>query len=303
MPTISENRLTPILLLILAMLLWSSSFVALKYAFQSYHPMLVIFARMFIGTFCFLPFLKTFRRITISRRALKYLLLMTFCEPCLYFIFEAKAIENTTASQAGMITAVLPLLVAILAWGILRERVTRQTQLGFLCAVVGAVILSLAAQESEYAPNPLLGNFYEFLAMVCAAGYTISLKYLSRNLPPLFLTAIQAFVGAVFFLPFVLFTHSSLPEFHLSAVLAVVYLGTFVTFGAYGCYNFAVSRVPASQAAGFINLIPVFSVVLGMILLDERMNPMQLVACALVFFGVYLSGVGRFRSKSSTQKK
>ncbi len=281
------------------MLLWSSSFVALKYAFQSYHPMLVIFARMLIGSICFLPFITTFRKVTITRHELKYLLIMAICEPCLYFIFEAKALQNTTASQAGMITSILPLLVAVLAWGILREKVSRQTRIGFLLAVSGAVILSLAAEESANAPNPLLGNFYEFLAMICAAGYTISLKYLSRNLPALFLTATQAFVGAIFFLPFVLFTHDSLPEFHLPAFLAIIYLGTFVTFGAYGCYNYAVGCIPASQAAGFINLIPVFSVIMGMVLLNERMNGIQLAACALVFLGIYLSGSNKSRPQQS----
>jgi len=283
----------PVASLLLAMLLWSSSFVALKFAFQTYHPMLVVFARMLIGSLCFIPFLPAFTRIKITRNDLKYILIMVVCEPCLYFIFEARAIVNTTASQAGMITAMLPLLVALLAWSALKEKITRQTQLGFLLAASGAVLLSLAAKSSDYAPDPLLGNFYEFIAMVCAAGYTVSLKYLSRNLPPLFLTAMQAFVGALFFLPFVLMTQSELPAFHLPAFLAVLYLGSFVTFGAYGCYNYAVSHVPASRAAGFVNLIPVFSVLLGMALLGERMNLLQIISCGLVFLGVYLSGSGR----------
>lgn len=279
-------------LLFLAMLVWSSSFVALKYAFQTYHPMLVVFGRMVVGSLCFLPFIPAFSRLNFVRSDIKYLLIMAICEPCLYFILEAKAIENTTASQAGMITAMFPLLVAMLAWVVLKERISRRTQLGFLLAVCGAVLLSLAAQRSEYAPNPLLGNFYEFLAMVCGAGYTVALKYLSRNLPALFLTAFQAFVGSLFFLPFVFMSQSSLPEFHLQPVLAVIYLGAFVTVGAYGCYNFALSRMPASRAAGFVNLIPVFSVLLGMVLLDERMNVLQFVACGVVFAGIFLSGSG-----------
>jgi drug/metabolite transporter (DMT)-like permease len=71
--------------------------------------------------------------------------------------------------------------------------------------------------------------------------------------------------------------------------LAVVYLGTFITFGAYACYNFGVSRVPASQAAGFVNLIPVFGVLLGMLILGERLNSEQWLACGLVFCGVWIS--------------
>ena len=72
-------------------------------------------------------------------------------------------------------------------------------------------------------------------------------------------------------------------------VLATVYLGVVVTLFAYGLYNYGVSQIPANQAAGFINLIPVFSVLLGMLILGETMNFWQWCACGLVFGGVLVS--------------
>jgi drug/metabolite transporter (DMT)-like permease len=280
----------PFFSLVLAMLLWASSFVALKLAFRGYHPMQVIFGRMLIASLCFIVFIPAFRRIEWRRHDLKYLLIMAVCEPCLYFIFEAKALELTSASQAGMITAMLPLLVAILAWSILKETIRRQTLIGFTMAILGACWLRVASEITAEAPNPLLGNFCEFLAMVCAAGYTIALKHLSDHYPPLFLTAFQAFLGCLFFFPFLLIPEIGFPR-HLETtpLLAVLYLGTFITFGAYACYNFGVSRIPASQAAGFVNLIPVFGVLLGMLVLGERLNAEQWLACGLVFCGVWIS--------------
>lgn len=272
------------------MLLWASSFVALKLAFRGYHPMQVIFGRMFVASLCFLPFIPSFRKINWRKRDLRLLLVMAICEPCLYFLFEARALELTSASQAGMITAILPLLVAILAWSVLREKITRQTLAGFSLAIFGALWLSLAGEASEAAPNPLLGNFFEFLAMICAAGYTVSLKHLSANYPPLFLTAFQAFLGSLFFFPFLLLPGVGFPtSLETGPALATLYLGTVITFGAYACYNFGVSRIPASQAAGYINLIPVFSVLLGMLILNETLNLSQWLACGLVFGGVWLS--------------
>lgn len=292
--TENTRRLLPVFSLILAMLLWSSSFVALKLAFRGYHPMQVIFGRMFIASLCFVIFIPAFRNLNWRRRDIKYLLIMAICEPCLYFLFEAKALELTSASQAGMITAMLPLLVAILAWSWLKEQVSRQTLGGFLLAIIGAIWLSLASETSISAPNPLLGNFYEFLAMVCAAGYTVSLKHLTNNYPPLFLTAFQAFVGSLFFFPFLLLPGVGLPgSWETTSALAVLYLGTFITFGAYGCYNYSVSRISASQAAGYVNLIPVFGVILGMLILGDSLNQQQWLACGLVFCGVGLSSYGR----------
>ena len=89
---------------------------------------------MLVGSFCFLFLLPRLRQVRIRRRDLRYLVLMAVCEPCIYFIFEAKAMELTTASQAGMITAILPLLVAIGATIFHGERIARQTIAGFALA-------------------------------------------------------------------------------------------------------------------------------------------------------------------------
>ena len=291
--------------LVCAMILWASSLVALKMAFQGYHPMQVVFGRMLVASLCFLVFIPSFRRIQWRRQDFKYLLIMAVCEPCLYFIFEAKALENTSASQAGMITAMLPLLVAILAWTFLKEQVSRQTLFGFFLAIAGAILLSLSSETSEMAPNPLLGNFCEFLAMVCAAGYTVSLKHLTSNYPPLFLTAFQAFLGSLFFFPFLLSPDIGFPNQWMTIpALSIIYLGTFITLGAYGLYNFGVSKISANHAAAFVNLIPVFSVFLGMLILGDNLIIEQWLACGLVFIGVYVSRRGgeKIQSENPTHQ-
>jgi len=288
-----EQRLLPVFALLFAMLFWGSSFIALKIAFAAHDPMQVIFWRMAIGTLLFLPLLPRFLKIRIRVQDLKYLGLMTLFEPCLYFSFEAKALEYTTASQAGMITAILPMLVAVVAGFWLKEHITRSNMLGFLLAIVGALWLSLGGESSEMAPNPQWGNFLEFLAMVCAAGYILTLKRLTERYSPLFLTALQAFVGTLFFLPS-LFVAPERAEagFSLPALLAVLYLGSIVTVGAYGLYNYGVSRIPVSQASAYINLIPVFAVVLGFIVLGESFTQSQLLASLLVITGVITSQWG-----------
>lgn len=277
--------------LVTAMVLWASSFVALKLAFRGYDPMFVIFGRMLVASICFLPLLPRFRAGNRFRwQDLKTLLFMAFCEPCLYFIFEARALELTTASQAGMITALLPLLVAVSARFVLKEALTPGMLAGFAMAIAGAVWLSVAGEASTDAPRPLLGNFLEFVAMVCATGYIISLKRLTRRYTPFFLTAIQAFVGAVFFFPALWLPSTTWPtQIAWGPLLAIVYLGAIITLGAYGLYNYGVSRIPASQASVFVNLIPVFTVVLGWLILGERFTHSQYMASALVFIGIYIS--------------
>jgi drug/metabolite transporter (DMT)-like permease len=282
-----------------ASFLWGSSFIALKTAFAAYDPMVVIFGRMTVAAVIFLCFIPVIRRPVLHRRDLKYLLFMAFCEPCLYFLFEAKALENTTASQAGVITAMLPLLVALAARPVLKERTSLRMLAGFTLAIVGACWLSLSGAPSPDAPRPALGNFLEFLAMVCAAGYFITLKMLTRSYSPWFLTAFQAVAGSLFYFPLLLLPGTTIPaELPMLPTLAVIYLGAVVSIGAYGFYNYGVSRVPVNQASAFVNLIPVFAVVLGWIVLGERFTGPQYAASVLVFGGIYLSQTRGRRRKT-----
>jgi drug/metabolite transporter (DMT)-like permease len=126
--------------------------------------------------------------------------------------------------------------------------------------------------------------------MVCATGYTIMLKRLSRRYPPFFLTAMQAFVGSAFYLPLLFLPSTELPlRFDPSSGAAIIYLGAVITLGAYGLYNFGLTHIPASQASAYVNLIPVFSVVMGWMLLNETFTRGQCLAAVLVMVGVYIS--------------
>lgn len=272
------------------MMLWASTFVALKLAFRVYDPMVVIFGRMVVASLfaVFFPFV--FRNVRFRVKDLKYIAFMVICEPCLYFVFEANALLYTSAAQAGMITSMMPLMVAIGAWLFLKERLTMRTCIGFAIAVTGALFLSLVSEASDHGPNPLLGNFLEFLAMVCASGYALSLKKLTAYYSPFFLTFLQAFAGTVFFFPALFLPNTQLPvQAEPLAIFAILYLGSAVTLGAYGLYNYGVSKIPASQATAFINLIPVFSLIMSGIVLGERFSAIQYMASFLVLFGVILS--------------
>jgi drug/metabolite transporter (DMT)-like permease len=225
---------------------------------------------------------------------------MCLCEPCCYFLFETAALTRTSASQAAMITTMLPLMVALSAGFFLGERITVRTIGGFVVAAAGALWLSLSGEKTPQAPQPALGNFLEFMAMVCATGYTILMKRLSKDFHPFFLTGIQALTGAVFFLPILFLPSVQASGLSLGGIGIIFYLGLVVSLGAYGLYNYGVSCIPASQASAFVNLIPVFSILLGFLILDERLTLWQWLASLLVFAGVLLSQErGRVRRPSS----
>lgn len=288
----NKDYLLPTLSLFCAMVLWASSFIAMKIAVAGFSPIAVVFGRMIIASLLFFALWKNFRGIHVRRQDWKFLIFMAVCEPGMYFLFEAYALKYTSATQAGMIVATLPVFVAIAAFFILKEKLALRVWLGFFIAAFGVALLSWGATATENAPNPLLGNTLETLAMVSATGYMITAKSLSNRYSPLFITALQAWVGAVFFLPLLAFTPGAFPtEFPYEASIAILYLASVVTMGAYGLYNYGLSKVPAGQASGFTNLIPVFTMFMGFIFLGDRLSTTQFLASGLVLGGVILTQI------------
>ncbi len=288
----AEPSVLPAVGLVLAMFLWASSFVAMKVALWAYDPLVVVFCRMLLASLAFLLLAKRFRRsVRYVPGDWKYLGLMALFEPCLYYLFEAHALTLTTASQAGMVTALLPLMCVAAACLLLGERHGPRAWIGLAISLSGAVWLSVSGKPEAGAPNPMLGNFLEFLSMVCAAGYVIAVKRLTARYPVLFLTAVQAVVGCLFFLPSLFMPFTELPDqLALLPTLCVVWLGLGVTIGAYGLFNFAMSRMEAGRASVYVNLIPVFTVAMGWLFLGETFTPVQYVASVLILLGVFVSG-------------
>lgn len=129
--------------------------------------------------------------------------------------------------------------------------------------------------------------------MVCVATYMVVMKQLSARYPTWWLTGMQCLAGALFFLPGALW--GGLPSFSgipVSAWLAVAYLGLFVTLGAFGLYNMAMTFMPAGRAAMAINLVSPVALAAGWLVLGESMTGTQLAACGVVGVGVWLGRRG-----------
>lgn len=278
-----------VLSLLLASLLWGSSFVVAKNALAFFHPMTLMFLRMLAAAIAFCPLIPSLRKVKVARRDLPLFLIMFLCEPCLYFICESNALRHTSASQAGMIIAAQPLFTAAGAWLFFRERSNVRVWIGIFLTIAGVIWISFAGGGTEAAPNPPLGNILEVGAAVAASTYAVASKRVSRSYPPLFLAALQAAAGVLFFGPAVLISGAPLPAvFEPGPFLSVVYLGVIITMAAFALYNYGLSRLPAPRAIVFLNVIPVFTLIMSFIFLGEHFSAGQWAASALVLGGVFL---------------
>ena len=286
--TVSKNVLMA--LLILSYATWGGGMIAMKYAFESFTAMQVVFARVAFAGVIYLALYRLWSHIPYQKGDWKYLLAMVLFEPCLFFLCETFAMTYTTASQGGVIAACFPLCTAVAAWLFLGEKLTKQTIIAMLLAVAGVAGASLAAESSDQASNPILGNLLMVGAVLSATGYAVCVRFISRRYSFLSISAIQALGGTIVFLPFV-FTTPMPVNVTMPAIGGLLYMGLGVGFLVYLSFNFALKHLEAGIVALFGNLIPVFTLIFAFTILGERLTLPQTLGVGLTFLGVIIAAL------------
>lgn len=286
----TTSRLLPYIALTAAVLFWGASFPAGRVAVGLLHPQAVMFCRMVIACIILAPFIKNAGIMTFDRRDLKLLVPTVLLQPCLYFLLESHALKLTTSSQAGVISAAVPLLVGCGAWLFFGERINKKMVTGLALSVAGVTAMTLYGANDLKADNPFLGNCLEFLAMACAAGNMLLIKVLSKKYSTWTLTCMQFLTGLVFFSPGARYIAADPAVLcNPDLIKALGLLGVFASVGAFGLYNWAMGKLPASRASAFINLVPAVAVFLGWTLLDESLARGQVAGALMVGLGVLIS--------------
>jgi drug/metabolite transporter (DMT)-like permease len=290
----AENPLKTYPALIATMVFWGLSFVATKVALETIPPFTLVFARFGLAAVMFLLMRQGRTWPSFQGRDRFKMLLLALFEPGLYFIFETVGLQHTSAPKTALIIATIPLVVLALGAVALGERTGGVRMAGILLSFCGIAILVIGDPQFGWnLAGSLLGDLLIGGAVISASLYMILARDLSRTYASLEITFVQIVYGAVFFFfPFVW----ELPGLQWSAITAqsiaaVAYLTVFATVGAFICYNYALSQVPASRAAVFVNGIPVVTAIGAWALLDERLTGVQMGGGALVLAAVFLTNL------------
>ena len=288
--------------LVTGCVLWGSGAAVGKIALSVYNPIFLVIMRLILAFVVFTPVvIWRFWPIRLQRRKDAFIfLLLILCDPIGFFTFEALALKHTSATQAGMMWAIAPMLNTMLAWIVLREKTSLPVILCFITAMGGVAVLTAGGEVSGHAPNPVLGNLLELLSLMGAAGFVIILRFLKGRYPAMLVVWIQCLCSSVLMLPLLCLDSVTFPgELVFAPTVALVYLGICVTFGAQMCSAFGVARMPVARSAAISNIIPVFGVMFGIVLLGESLLPLQWVSCAVVLAAVLISQYFQSRAGAS----
>ncbi|MFP4660932.1 MAG: DMT family transporter [Halanaerobiales bacterium] len=231
-------------------------------------------------------------KVDFKNKKMGLLALLAIVQPGLYFVFETLGIEMTTSSEAGMMIALIPVFVTILAAVFLKEKPSL-IQLPFIILSVAGVIFIVLMRDSSGQTGKLLGIIYLLGAVIMAGIYNILSRKLSLSFKPLEITFIMMWSGAVFFNIMGFIKHSGgvlsyfSPITDIHVLGSVIYLGLLSSVVAFFMMNFTLSRIEAAQSAVFANLTTIVSILAGVFIRGESFYWYQIVGGILIVIGVW----------------
>ena len=287
-----DKKIKTYLALAFTILFWGLSFIATKIALTSFTPFVYMFFRFTLASVFFLVLMLWRGFPKLSAGDHKKLFLIGLLEPGLYFIFETFGLTYTTASKASLIIAAVPIAVLLLARIVLKEKITGKRLWGVILSIAGIMILILGDPKfSISSAGSMLGDMLIFGAVISASFYMIIARDLGQRLSSLEITSFQVFYGAILFTPFFLLNMGGIQWSQISAqaVGAVVFLAVFATILGFLFYNYALTQIPASQVAVFINGIPVVTAIVAWFILGESLTLLQMAGGLLVLIAVIVA--------------
>lgn len=281
------------LLMVLSTLLFAGAFIAGKLGISSFSPIVMTFLRIGLATIIIFPIMiltnKKDWKPSKSELILSFklgLLGMTF-----YHLLFFSALKYTTATNAAVINGSMPILTAIIARFILKEKLSKKKIVLILIAFIG-VLLTI----TNWNLISLIEHGFNKgdLIMICATTswslYGVLIKKDIGNTSPLKLTSYTLLICTMIVAPFAVkeILYNNALNVQSSAYLAIIYMAIFPTVIGYTAQQTCIKHIGPSKAALFINLVPVFSITMAVIFLKESFNILTLLSASIIIISVVL---------------
>lgn len=297
---------TPYLLLVVATLCWAGNFVVGRVVHADIPPIALAFWRWAVAGAALLPFAAgpLWDRRSVALKHWRLLVVLAATGVVLFHVLVYASLRSTTATNAALIMATLPVIVPVISLLLDGVGVTRRQALGIVTSLIGVAVIIVRGDPAVLAGFRLApGDLLMLLAVPMWALYTVLLRRLPATLPPLAMLLAITVIGLVLLLPAYVWEFLAVGGIALQPanVVSIAYVGLFASVISYICWNRAVGQVGANKAGQFIHLMPVFSTLLAILFLGEVLQPFHFAGIALIGAGIYLTTSAR-RPKADPKK-
>lgn len=276
-------------LLLLATIFWGGNYICGRFLGESIPATLLNTLRWAISALILLTLLKINKKKLPLLKEWKKFALLGFTGIFGFSTLNYFSLQSISASQAGMISAGTPIAILLFTPLILKEKIGRKAWICAAISILGVIIL-FQGKNSEAEAGSFYGNFAMVIACLAWGVYTVLGKKYSKDIDPLTQTAGAAIYGTLFSALSCFGTvDTEMIQFSLPVLLSILYVSTLASVGAYLAWNAGVKIVGASQAAPYINMLPVWTVVFGVILLHEKISLVSGIGGIITILGAVMA--------------
>lgn len=280
--------------LFLTAVFWGGTFIAGRVVAREVGPYSTAFFRFVIASL-FLLFLtrrENGRFPALKKAQIVPILLLGATGVFVYNVFFFKGLKLIDAGRASLIIANNPVVIAVFAAYLFRERLGVMKTAGIILSVCGAIVVISKGNPADILHGALgWGDFFIFLCVLCWAAFSLIGKAAMDGLSPLVATTYSCVVGTVaLFIPAC--AEGMMTSFvHYSgrAWFSIFYLGFFGTVLGFVWYYEGIDTIGATKASQFINFVPISAVLLAFFILGEPITMSLAAGTAFVCLGVYLT--------------
>lgn len=267
-------------------LIWSSAFSSARIIVADAAPLYALSLRFLIsGLIGVALALMMGQSFALSRKQWFATILFGICQNALYLGLNFVAMQTVEASVAAIIASLMPLLVALLAWPLLGERLSGVGLLGILIGIAG-VMLIMGGRIS--AGIDLFGVMLCGIGVLALTLATLALRGATSGGNYMMIVGLQMLIGAAVLLPAAML----LEEFHIALsprwIAAFSYTILFPGLIATLVWVLLLNRIGPIRAATFHFLNPVFGVAIAALLLGESLSLRDALGVLIVTLGILM---------------
>ena len=280
--------------LIFTMLLWGGTFIAGRLLAGNVAPASAAFLRFFIASIAMIILvLASKKRLTMPPKKLWLpLLLLGITGVFMYNVLFFTGLHTVSAGRAAMIIACTPLVITFFAATFLDERLSFLQFSGIILSLAGAVLVISNGHPTLLFSGKFGTGEAAILGCVLSwAAYSIIGRSVLSKLSPMTSVCYSAIIGTVLLAFPAAYEHlfTRIGTLHRVDWCSLAYLGIFGTAVGFSLYYRGIQKIGATRAGIFINLVPVFSILLSWLILGETITAIVLAGGFLILTGVSLT--------------
>ncbi|WP_050467220.1 DMT family transporter [Herbaspirillum chlorophenolicum] len=286
--------LTSYLYPFLAIVLWAGNVIVSKLAASAISPVAITFYRLVLLLVLMSPFVlkPLWNNRALIRRHWWKLALSGLLAMAVFQSLSYRAAESTTATNMAIVTALIPLLTALLSVVILGEAVTLGMAGGGALSFLGLLYLVGQGDISAALRGGVhLGDALMLLAALSYALYGVLLKRWKMNVPAWQAIYMQAIAALVFMLPQFLMLEPGTAALDARTLPLIGYSGIGSSILLSFLWIEGVKKLGPSRCSIFINLLPVLTALFAIAWLNESMHAYHAIGGGVSLIGVLLTQI------------